>query len=96
MPNETQAKSKPRTDLEIAHSVTLAPIVKVAEKLGIPNEHLVPYGHYKAKIALPFIRALEGRREGKLILVSGISPTPTGEGKTTTTVGLGEDRKSVV
>ena len=90
MPNDTQTKSKPQTDLEIAHSITLAPIVKVAEKLGIPNEHLVPYGHYKAKIGLPFIRSLEGRREGKLILVSGISPTPAGEGKTTTTVGLGD------
>ena len=90
MPNDAQTKPEPQTDLEIAHSVTLAPIVKVAEKLGIPNEHVVPYGHYKAKIALPFIRSLEGRREGKLILVSGISPTPTGEGKTTTTVGLGD------
>ena len=90
MPNDTQTKSKPQTDLEIAHGVTLAPIVKIAEKLGIPNEHLVPYGHYKAKIGLPFIHSLEGRREGRLILVSGISPTPAGEGKTTTTVGLGD------
>jgi len=90
MPNDTQTKSPPKTDLEISHSVTLTPVVKIAEKLGIPNEHVVSYGHYKAKIALPFLRSLEGRSEGKLILVSGISPTPAGEGKTTTTVGLGD------
>ena len=90
MPNDTEAKAKPKTDLEIAHSIPLAPIVEVAKKIGIPNEHVIPFGHYKAKIDLPFIRSLEGRREGKLILVSGISPTPAGEGKTTTTVGLGD------
>jgi formate--tetrahydrofolate ligase len=90
MPNQPHTESKPKTDLEISHSVALTPVVRIAENLGIPDEHLVPYGHYKAKIALPFLRSLEGRGEGKLILVSGISPTPAGEGKTTTTVGLGD------
>ena len=90
MPNQLPTDSKPKTDLEISHSVPLTPVARIAEKLGIPDEHLVPYGHYKAKIALPFLRSLEGRAEGKLILVSGISPTPAGEGKTTTTVGLGD------
>ncbi|HET9927653.1 MAG TPA: formate--tetrahydrofolate ligase, partial [Rubrobacter sp.] len=66
-------------------------IVDVAwEKLGIGEEHLDPYGHYKAKLSLDFIRSLEDRPDGELILVSGISPTPPGEGKTTTTVGLGD------
>ncbi len=60
------------------------------EKLGIDEEHLDPYGHYKTKLSLDFIRSLEERPDGKLILVSGISPTPPGEGKTTTTVGLGD------
>jgi len=65
-------------------------VVKIAEKLGIPEEHLVPYGHYKAKVALEYVDSLKGRKDGKLILVTAITPTPAGEGKTTTTVGLGD------
>ncbi len=77
------------SDIEIAQGANLRRIAEVAEdKLGIGEEHLDPYGHYKAKLSLDFIESLEGRPDGKLILVSGISPTPPGEGKTTTTVGL--------
>lgn len=79
------------SDIEIAQRAKPRRIVEVAEeKLGIGEEHLDPYGHYKAKLSLDFIRSLEERPDGKLILVSGISPTPPGEGKTTTTVGLGD------
>lgn len=79
------------SDIEIAQRANLRRITEVAEeKLGIGEEHLDPYGHYKAKLSLDFIRSLDGRPDGKLILVSGISPTPPGEGKTTTTVGLGD------
>src|SRR5690606_8954277 len=60
------------------------------ERLGIAEEHLVPYGHHKAKLSLPWIASLAGRPEGRLVLVTAISPTPAGEGKTTTTVGLGD------
>jgi formate--tetrahydrofolate ligase len=78
-------------DIEIAQQANLQRIVDVAkEKLGIDEEHLDPYGHYKAKLSMDFIESLEDRPDGKLILVSGISPTPPGEGKTTTTVGLGD------
>src|ERR671910_2739491 len=79
------------SDIEIAQRAEPKRIVDVAwEKLGIGEEHLDPYGHYKAKLSLDFIRSLEDRPDGALILVSGISPTPPGEGKTTTTVGLGD------
>jgi formate--tetrahydrofolate ligase len=79
------------SDIEIAQRAEPRRIVDVAwEKLGIGEEHLDPYGHYKAKLSLDFIRSLENRPDGELILVSGISPTPPGEGKTTTTVGLGD------
>ena len=79
------------SDIEIAQRANPRRIVEVAEdKLGIKEEHLDPYGHYKAKLSLDFIRSLEERTDGKLILVSGISPTPPGEGKTTTTVALGD------
>ena len=79
------------SDIEIAQRAEPRRIVEVAwEKLGIAEEHLDPYGHYKAKLSLDFIRSLEDRPDGELILVSGISPTPPGEGKTTTTVGLGD------
>ena len=67
----------------------MRPILDVArDKLGIPAEHVQPYGHYKGKIALEYIESLSGRPDGKLILVTAITPTPAGEGKTTTTVGL--------
>jgi formate--tetrahydrofolate ligase len=79
------------SDIEIAQRTEPRRIVDVAwEKLEIGEEHLDPYGHYKAKLSLDFIRSLEDRPDGELILVSGISPTPPGEGKTTTTVGLGD------
>jgi formate--tetrahydrofolate ligase len=81
----------PRPDIEIAQAATLRRIVDLArERLGIADEHLVPYGHFKAKLALPFIDGLRGRPDGRLVLVTAISPTPAGEGKTTTTVGLGD------
>ena len=78
------------TDLEIAHQVTLQPIAKIAASAGIPEDALEPYGRTKAKIDAKFIRALNDRPDGALVLVSGISPTPAGEGKTTTTVGLAD------
>ena len=78
------------SDIEIAQQAKMQRVTKVAEKLGIPDEHLVPYGHYKAKVSLDYVESLKDRKEGKLILVTAISPTPAGEGKTTTTVGLGD------
>ncbi|MBU6191338.1 MAG: formate--tetrahydrofolate ligase, partial [Betaproteobacteria bacterium] len=79
------------TDIDIAQSATLQPIETLArERLGIAPEHLSPYGRYKAKLSLEFIDSLKDRADGKLILVTAISPTPAGEGKTTTTVGLGD------
>ena len=78
-------------DIEIAQSALMKRIVPLArERLGIPEDHLHPYGHYKAKVSLDYLKSLEDRPEGKLILVTAISPTPAGEGKTTTTVGLGD------
>ena len=81
----------PLSDIQIARQARLQRIAHLAqERLGIPDEHLVPYGHYKAKLSLPYIDTLQGRPDGKLVLVTAISPTPAGEGKTTTTVGLGD------
>src|SRR5215470_14648997 len=80
----------PMSDIEIAQQAKMLRATKVAEKLGIPDEHLIPYGHYKAKVALGYVNSLKGKKDGKLILVTAISPTPAGEGKTTTTVGLGD------
>lgn len=77
-------------DIEIARAATKRPILAIGERLGIPAESLVPYGHDKAKVEAGFIKGLEGRPDGKLILVTAITPTPAGEGKTTTTVGLGD------
>ena len=79
-----------RSDIEIADSAILRPIADVAAIAGIPPEALEPYGRFKAKIGFPFIAAQEGRPDGALVLVTGISPTPAGEGKTTTTIGLGD------
>ena len=79
------------SDIEIAQAATLQRITRVAaDKLGIGDEHLEPYGHYKAKISLDYVDSLKDKPDGKLILVTAISPTPAGEGKTTTTVGLGD------
>jgi len=80
-----------RTDIDIAQAARLRPIVDLAgERLGIPPEALEPYGHFKAKIDLKWLDTLADRPDGKLILVTAISPTPAGEGKTTTVVGLGD------
>jgi formate--tetrahydrofolate ligase len=79
-----------KTDIEIAREAKKKPILEIGKKLGIPAEHLLPYGHDKAKVGQDFIRSLEGKKDGKLILVTAINPTPAGEGKTTTTVGLGD------
>jgi len=78
------------SDIEIAQKATMKRITEVAARLGIPDEHLEPYGHYKAKVSLDYLDSLKDRPDGKLILVTAISPTPAGEGKTTTTVGLGD------
>ena len=79
------------SDIEIAQAAKLKRISAVArEKLGIAEEHLEPYGHYKAKVSLKYLDSLKGRKDGKLILVTAMTPTPPGEGKTTTTVGLGD------
>ena len=81
----------PRSDIDIAQAARLRRITDLAQdRLGIADEHLVPYGHHKAKLSLAYIERLHGRHDGKLILVTAISPTPAGEGKTTTTVGLGD------
>jgi formate--tetrahydrofolate ligase len=81
----------PLSDIDIAQAAAMRPIGQVAaEKLGIPDEALSPYGRYKAKISLDYIRTLADRPDGRLILVTAITPTPAGEGKTTTTVGLGD------
>jgi len=81
--------TNPKSDIEIAQSATKQPIVEIAqERLGIAEKDLQPYGHYKAKISMDYIASLASRPNGKLILVSAITPTPAGEGKTTTTVGL--------
>ena len=79
-----------KTDIEIAREAVKLPIMEVGGKLGIPSESLLPYGHDKAKVSQEFIRSLSGRKDGKLVLVTAINPTPAGEGKTTTTVGLGD------
>ncbi|WP_054005797.1 formate--tetrahydrofolate ligase [Cypionkella psychrotolerans] len=79
-----------KTDIEIAREAKKKPIMEIGAKLGIPAEHLLPYGHDKAKVSQEFIKSLAGRPDGKLILVTAINPTPAGEGKTTTTVGLGD------
>ena len=79
----------PKSDIEISQSAKKRLILDVAkEKLGIAAENLEPYGHYKAKVSMDFINSLKGKKDGRLILVTAITPTPAGEGKTTTTVGL--------
>jgi formate--tetrahydrofolate ligase len=79
-----------KSDIEIAREAKKKPIQEVGQKLGIESQHLLPYGHDKAKISAEFLKSLENRKDGKLILVTAINPTPAGEGKTTTTVGLGD------
>ena len=84
-----------KSDIEIAREANKQPIQEIGEKLGIPTEHLLPYGHDKAKVGQEFINSLQGRENGKLILVTAINPTPAGEGKTTTTVGLGDGLNAI-
>ncbi|MDV7145177.1 formate--tetrahydrofolate ligase [Tropicimonas sp. TH_r6] len=79
-----------KSDIEIAREARKKPIQEIGAKLGIPSEDLLPYGHDKAKLGQDFINGLKDREDGKLILVTAINPTPAGEGKTTTTVGLGD------
>ena len=79
----------PKSDIEISQAAAMTPIMEIASaKLGIKAQDLVPYGHYKAKLSMDFVKSLKAKPDGKLILVSAITPTPAGEGKTTTTVGL--------
>jgi len=89
-PTKQGPKMSYKSDIEIAREAKKRPIIEVGDKLGIPSEHLLPYGHDKAKVGQEFINSLKDREDGKLILVTAINPTPAGEGKTTTTVGLGD------
>ncbi|QDL92076.1 formate--tetrahydrofolate ligase [Paroceanicella profunda] len=85
----------PKTDIEIARDAQKLPIGEVAATLGIPWEDLIPYGHDKAKLSADYIAGLKDRPRGKLILVTAVNPTPAGEGKTTTTVGLGDGLRAI-
>jgi formate--tetrahydrofolate ligase len=88
-PMPASQHQKPKSDIEISQAAKKRPILDIAkEKLGIAAENLEPYGHYKAKVSMDFIKSLQSKPNGKLILVTAINPTPAGEGKTTTTVGL--------
>jgi formate--tetrahydrofolate ligase len=84
-----------KSDIEIARAATKRPIQDIGAKLGIHSDDLVPYGHDKAKVSQRLIDAVQGRPDGKLILVTAINPTPAGEGKTTTTVGLGDGLNAI-
>ena len=84
-----------KSDIEIAREAKMKPIMEIGKKLGIPADDLVPYGHTKAKVTLKYIDTLAKKPNGKLILVTAINPTPAGEGKTTTTVGLGDGLNSI-
>ncbi|MGX8699364.1 MAG: formate--tetrahydrofolate ligase, partial [bacterium] len=83
------------TDIEIAQAARALPIGEVAEKAGVPEQYVEPYGRTKAKIDLALLDDLADRPDGKLILVTAITPTPAGEGKTTTTVGLGDALRKI-
>ncbi|MBM3682779.1 MAG: formate--tetrahydrofolate ligase, partial [Actinobacteria bacterium] len=84
-----------KTDIEIARASNLEPIINVAKKIGIDSDSVFNYGHYKAKISLDFVKSLENKPDGRLILVTAMTPTPAGEGKTTTTVGLGDGLNAI-
>ncbi|SFR57659.1 formate--tetrahydrofolate ligase [Litoreibacter janthinus] len=84
-----------KTDIEIAREAKKRPIQEIGAKLGIPEADLLPFGHDKAKVSAEFIAAQRGKKDGKLILVTAINPTPAGEGKTTTTVGLGDGLNAI-
>jgi len=83
------------SDIEIARAAKKLPIQEIGAKLGIPSDDLLPFGHDKAKVSEKFIKSLAGRKDGHLILVTAINPTPAGEGKTTTTVGLGDGLNAI-
>ena len=83
------------SDIEIARAAKKRPIQEIGDKIGIPTEHLLPYGHDKAKVSQDYINSVKGNDDGKLILVTAINPTPAGEGKTTTTVGLGDGLNAI-
>jgi formate--tetrahydrofolate ligase len=84
-----------KSDIEIAREAKKKPIQEIGSRLGIGSEHLLPFGHDKAKVSAEFIKSLASRKDGKLILVTAINPTPAGEGKTTTTVGLGDGLNAI-
>ena len=89
--NAAEQHANPKSDIEIAQAATMKPVLPlVEEKLGVPPEMLEPYGHYKAKVSLEYIDSLKDKPDGRLVLVTAITPTTAGEGKTTTTVGLGD------
>ena len=79
-----------KSDIEIAQNAKMEPIVKIAEKLGVLEDEIEQYGKYKCKISLDIVKKNENKKDGKLILVTAINPTPAGEGKSTVTVGLGD------
>ncbi len=84
-----------KSDIEIAREASKLPIQEIGAKLGIGSEHLLPFGHDKAKVSSEFIKSVVGGKDGRLILVTAINPTPAGEGKTTTTVGLGDGLNAI-
>jgi formate--tetrahydrofolate ligase len=83
------------SDIEIAQQAEIKPITEIAAKLDIPEDQLIPYGNYKAKVALDFYQQVRARKQGKLVLVTGINPTAAGEGKSTVTVGLGDGLRKI-
>ncbi len=87
--------AKIKSDIEIAREANMKPIREIAAKIGIRETDLIPYGHTKAKISADFIKSIQGNKDGNLILVTAINPTPAGEGKTTTTVGLGDGLNAI-
>ncbi len=84
-----------KSDIQIAREANKKPIQEIGDKIGIATEHLLPYGHDKAKVSQEFINSVQSKKNGKLILVTAINPTPAGEGKTTTTVGLGDGLNAI-
>ncbi|MEM8731958.1 MAG: formate--tetrahydrofolate ligase, partial [Pseudomonadota bacterium] len=92
---EATAKATPGTDIEIAREAQKMPIQEIGARLDIPSTELLPFGHDKAKVSESFIKSLAGQKDGHLVLVTAINPTPAGEGKTTTTVGLGDGLNAI-
>lgn len=84
-----------KSDIEIAREASMAPIGEIAAKLDIPADALIPYGHHKAKLSYNYIKSLKGKPDGKLVLVTAMTPTPAGEGKTKTAIGLGDGLRHI-